>query len=398
MAYSGLLNHGVDQTVLVSGESGAGKTETIKLVLRHLATLKQGKASTHDDLIQHLLESSPIFEAFGNAQTVRNHNSSRFGNVTKLHYTQMNESSMLLVGSSFDTYMLETSRVVTHSSFERNFHVFYQLLSAPRSVKRELLGPDWVEATANDFRYLVTAVSTSSLSHHSSDLTQWKQTCQALKLFALEGDSLQRLTKALGVILLLGNLQFDEHEVEGEAAVSKRADLNILALSMGVPVEELEAVLIKRMIRTTEDQIWVPNTVEKAKESCDALAKTIYAGIFSTIVRQINVLTSAPPAVTGKHHCISLVDLFGFERFEVNRFEQLCINYANERLQYKYVLDNLRRFKREYELEGIELPDWKDIDNSKTIEFFEGRTGLLRTLEEQCVRPNGTSEVSSCTI
>jgi myosin V len=393
MAYKGLAADCKDQTILVSGESGAGKTESVKIVLKHLVSLRQGGTQivsrSDDDLFPHLLESSPIFEAFGNAKTLSNNNSSRFGKVTKLHYAVAG-SYTCLVGSSFDTYLLETSRVVSHVEGERNFHIFYQLLSAPSEVKKELLGPDWGEASVSDFQYLKDGEN--SLCVGMCDAILWEETSKALNSFGWDGSSLQRLMRALGIVLLIGNIAFEE-ETDNKASIAKQADMNMLALSLGISVDEMELALTQRTIRTAHDLFLVPYTPDQAKEACEALAKAIYAGIFASIVRQINILTSAPPAITGKHKAISLVDIFGFERFEVNRFEQLCINYANEQLQQKYVLDNLRRHKIEYEAEGIALPDWKDIDNSHTVELFEGPSGLIKTLNEQCIRPNGSSEV-----
>lgn len=359
-------------------------------MLKHLATIGPALSGSDDDLVSHLLESSPIFEAFGNAKTHRNNNSSRFGKVTKLHYS-VSGVGTCLVGSSFDTYLLETNRVVSHVKGERNFHIFYQLLSASGEIKRELLGPDWYAATPRDFQYLNK--STSCINEGRCDATNWNQTLKALISFGWDGSSLERLMRALGIILLIGNIAFTEAN-DDQASIAKSEDLIILSLSLGIPVEEMELALTQRTIQTAHDLLLVPYTPDQAKEACEALAKAIYNGVFKSIVRQINVLTSAPPAITGKHKYISLVDIFGFESFEVNRFEQFCINFANERLQQKYILDILRRHKIEYEAEGLVLPDWNDIDNSSTVELFEGQSGLIKTLNEQCIRPNGSSEVS----
>lgn len=395
LAFRGLSLDRRDQTIIVSGESGAGKTESVKIVLQHLATLRQeatlSGSKSDDDLINHLLESSPIFEAFGNAKTLRNNNSSRFGKVTKLHYSSSG-SAPCLVGSSFDTYLLETNRVVSHLEGERNFHIFYQLLSAPSSVKIELLGPDWSNAEVKDFHYLNKAES----SHNEGvcEGALWKQTLNALHVFGWDGSSLQLLMRALGIVLLIGNISFAfDGENDEDASITNQADLNILATYLGISVDELELAFTQRTIKTAQDLLLVPYTPDQAKEASEALAKALYSGIFASIVRQINILTSAPPAITGKHKVISLVDIFGFENFGVNRFEQLCVNYANERLQQKYALDHLRRHMIEYEAEGIALPNWRDVDNSNTVDLFEGPSGLITTLNEQCMRPNGSSEV-----
>jgi myosin heavy subunit len=273
-----------------------------------------------EELLQHILESSPIFEAFGNAKTFHNDNSSRFGKVTQLQYVVSPSGGAHLVGTAFETYMLETGRVVKHANGDRNYHIFYQILSNPKEVKRVLLGPDWMHAVPDDFRYL-NQFSNSEFKG-MNDLKMWKETAKALNHFGWTENSLKLLVRGLGVVLLLGNIVFDEKE-EGEAIISNRGDLNLLALSLEVSVEKLEFSLTQRVIETTQELLSVPHSAYQAKDACDALAKAIYAGIFASVVRQINVLTSAPPAVTGKHHAISLVDIFGFESFQINRFEQL---------------------------------------------------------------------------
>jgi len=397
MAYRGVSIDRKNQTILVSGETGAGKSVTVKLLFQHLASLRQDKVSaggnSEDDLVQHLRESSPIFEAFGNAKTLRNNNSTRFGKVTKLQYfPETNGAS--LVGSSFDTYMLETSRVASQADGERNFHIFYQILSAPEELKEELLGPDWGEATPDDFCYLQNSSSNRDAGK-MDDTALWSQTWKAMEVFGWDRSILRDLMGALGTILLIGNVQFQDKEgYVGTASISNRSDLSMLAQALGIHVDELERALTCRMVQTAQEKVQVPYTTDAARAARDALAKAIYAGIFASIVRQINLFTSTPSMTTGKHKTISLVDIFGFESFEVNRFEQFCINYAAERLEYKFVRDNFDHFTSEYEAEGIEVSDWKEIDNTDMILLFEGKTGLIRTLNEQSVRPNGSNEVS----
>jgi myosin V len=399
LAYRGLKLDRKDQTILVSGESGSGKTESVKIVLKHLASLCHGQATLPDlregdlaggdDLILHLLASSPIFEAFGNAKTTRNSNSSRFGKVTKLHYTVTN-SDTVLAGVSFDTYLLETNRVVSHADKERNFQIFYQLLSASTEVKKELLGLDWGHTVPSDFLYLTT--SSGSAVENKRDINNWNETLKALICFGWDGASLERLMRALGIVLLIGNIVFIETK-DGHASVARPEDLIVLAFALGIPIEEMELALTKRTIQTAQDLLLVPFTADQAKEACDALAKAIYNGVFTSIVRQVNILTTPPPIITGSRKAISLVDIFGFESFDVNRFEQFCVNFASERLQQKYILDTLKRHTVEYTAEGIALPDWKNIDNSDTMHLLEGHCGVIKTLNEQCLRPNGSSEV-----
>jgi myosin heavy subunit len=396
LAFRGLIENHANQTILVSGESGSGKTETVKLVLKHIASLRPSRSSVmvrkyDDDLISHVLASSPIFEAFGNAKTLFNANSSRFGKVTQLYFSTEDHGASL-IGSSFSSYLLELNRVVSHADGERNFHIFYQMLSAPSDVKYKLLGPDWREATPTDFRYLRN--NQSGIKEEMLDSSNWTYTLKAMIMFGWDGSALEQLMRALGIILLIGNIEFQE-ENENKASIMQEADLFMLSASIGVPVEELELALTQRTIQTAQDLLLVPFSPDQANEACEALSKTIYAGVVASIVRQINYLTSVSPSAHERQNTISLVDIFGFESYESNnRFDQFCINFANERLQQKYVFDNIRRHVNEYELEGIVLPDWQEIDNSNTVLLFDGPSGLIKSLNEQCIRPNGTSDVS----
>ena len=379
------------------GESGTGKTESAKLMFQHLASMRQEKVSaggnSDDDLVQHMLQSSPILEAFGNAKTLGNNNSSRFGKVTKLQYfPETNGAS--LVGSCFHTYMLETNRVVSQATGERNFHIFYQILSASSDLKEELLGPDWGEATAEDFRYLQSLHSGQHIMDAVDDVTCWSHTWKAMESFGWDRSILRDLMSALGSILLIGNVEFEDKKgVIGKTSVANRLDLNMLAHTLGLHGDELELALTCRLVHTAQEKVQMPYKTDEARAVRDAFAKAIYAGIFSTIERQINLFTSTPSTETEKHNTISLVDIFGFECFEKNQFEQFCINYAAERLQYKFVRDNFDQYTSEYEADGIDARDWKEIDNTDTILLFEGKFGLVRTLNEQSVRQGGNNEV-----
>jgi myosin-5 len=427
----------------VSGESGAGKTETVKIVLQHLVTLEQSapkKESSQDvealsdllrravgsstmfeafggaktttpleesapkrernqdsaafgKLVRRVVVSAPLFEAFGNAKTLNNHNSSRFGKVTRLQFAIQPDNICSLQGSTYETCLLETSRVVAQGAGERNFHIFYQLLAAPRDVKIRLLGPGWAEATAADFAFL--SQSGDGCKAGVSDSDSWEQTMHALKFFEWKGNSLQALVQALGIILRLGNLTFKDTE-DGVAITSLTA-LEQVAYSMGIAPNTVEHALTHRIIKMSQDEVSVPLNAESAKDACDALVKRIYEIIFDAVVQTVNTQTNAPNDSEG-HGTVSLVDIFGFESFEVNRFEQLCVNYVNEKIQHRYVEDNLRRCKAEYIKEGIELLDYKLIDNTLVLDLLEGRSGIISALNEESVRPNGSNEVRTTTL
>lgn len=409
LAYRGLAVTGTDQTILVTGESGAGKTETAKIVMNHLATVQLTRPEGVDDshhasqeIVARVIKSSPVFEAFGNAKTTRNNNSSRFGKFIRLQF--MVEPIAVaklggrevpyadLVGCMVSTYLLEKNRVVFHAEGERSFHIFYQLLAAPSEFKEELW-PFFNESTPDDFLYTAGG---GALNEYAA---LWNDTREALKLFKIKDDSLVVLMRALGIVLQLGNLVFDHDpsiEHEHSSFISNNEELERLSTMMGVSVNDLQDAMTSRTLKTPDQgSIRVQLTPAAAKEACDALAKEIYSRIFDRIVRQINEYTMQAESGQGRHSSlghISLLDIFGFEQFETNRFEQLCINYANEKLQSKYVLDNFNEIKSEYLEEGVDLYDFRLVDNSEVLNMLEGRHGLIEILNEECLRPKGNDE------
>jgi myosin heavy subunit len=439
LAYRGLLRQEGNQTILVTGESGAGKTETVKIVLQHLATLSEyySKSEPHQNsnsiskgtVVQRVMESNPILEAFGNAKTVRNDNSSRFGKFTQLQFKlslstsslqqgeqDMNSSTTTsvtipprLAGSICHTYLLEKSRVVWQSPGERNYHIFYQMLRASQEQKRDI----WKElenADVTSFRYLV-----DSTQKPMGDEEEWSRTLEALAVFDYHGTRLQTLLRALCAILQIGNLIFVEdpasHETEeGGTIISSHEELAKLQDLLNIPMDDLEKCMTTRLLKTGYDEVYMRLSPSVAKDSADALAKEMYARIFDVLVKSINEytqdFTKDPQNVHDNNGSnkdkeavddnqvglICLLDIFGFERFQVNRFEQLCINYANEHLQNKYVTDNFRAVQEEYQSEGIEVFDFSMVDNSDVLSLLEDRLGILVSLNEECMRPKGNDE------
>lgn len=455
LAYRGLLKNEGNQTILVTGESGAGKTETVKIVMQHLATLvpEQAKGTaeddedeTHESVVKRVLESNPVFEAFGNAKTLRNDNSSRFGKFTQLQFSvqpkrkkvepptdqedgtnEVDESGTsytaftppLLAGSICHTYLLEKSRVVSHSKGERNYHIFYQLMRAPNEMKRNIWN-DLEDTDLESFLYLGDNNEYNLLGGGRGaagcvDEEEWPQTLEALAVFDFKDGRLTTLLRALCAVLQLGNIVFVEdpasHETEeGGTVVSSQEELMKLQDILGIPTDLLEQCMTTRLLKTGYDEVHVRLSPSVAKDSTDALAKEIYARIFDVLVKSINEYTQGrtyqdkeagegidegegqSATKTSEYGVICLLDIFGFERFHVNRFEQLCINYANEHLQHKYVLDNFRAVQEEYVSEGIELFDFAVVDNSDVLNLLENRLGILISLNEECVRPKGNDE------
>jgi len=441
LAYRGLATTGQDQSILVSGESGAGKTETVKICMNHLASITSAAYSDDDDVggssggsgstnstnstnnqsnsevVQKVLDSNPLLEAFGNAQTVRNDNSSRFGKYLQLEfevedathaaYAGRTLPSCVLVGSQCEVYLLEKSRVVSHTALEeRGYHVFYQLLACAEDEKEAI----WKEGlcggkTCDDFPY-VGPTELHSIEG-KTDAERFGLTKQALALIGIEGDVFVNFMRVLCMVLQLGNLQLDvDEEEEEQSVIANQEELQLLAELMEVSPDVIAKAVTERTVRARGESFSVPLKPEAACDSRDALAKELYGKAFLWLVRNINAATSSSSSSSSSSDVsshlsssssslgkIGLLDIFGFESFVVNRFEQLCINYANEKLQQKFTQDIFQTVVAEYEAEGIPLGQVQYQDNASVISFIEGRMGLIAILNEECVRPKG-SDVS----
>jgi myosin-5 len=393
LSYKGLAFGGENQSILVSGESGAGKTETVKICLNHVATVQRGPKpeqktnNDHDPVVKLIVDSNPLLEAFGNAKTIRNDNSSRFGKYLQL---QFEPTRCNLVGSKSEVYLLEKNRVVGHDPNERSFHIFYQLLAAPESVKRKFW--NGLRGTTNESFSYIGYTDTNKIEG-STDSNRFNETIQALESIGIKDDKLDHLMKALCIVLQLGNLGFDEHHGDSDkSTVTTKKDLKALADLMQVPVDQLAMAMTERTFNTRDETHKVPLNATAAKEACDALAKEAYQKIFLWLVSSVNEATSANVEDGKKYGTIGLLDIFGFEAFKVNRFEQLCINYANEKLQQKFTEDIFKNVLAEYQAEGIDLADiWYD-DNTDVLDLIEGSTGLFNMLNEECVRPKGCDQ------
>ena len=298
LSYLGLAMDKSDQTILVTGESGAGKTETTKIVMNHLATVESTRpSSSFDDLVkssssehgagtvERVLRANPIFEAFGNAKTLRNDNSSRFGKFTQLqfdvedHELARSEGRNVpiceLAGSKCITYLLEKSRVVSVSEGERTFHIFYQMLGAPDAEKEKIWKEGLVGFDTSDFAYLRNAPVNSADGLASGE--NWSETVDALSIFGIRDDLFRHLMRSLCVILQLGNLTFGMDVIDGEerSTISSPAVLSKLSGIMGVSEDEIESAMTKRSFIMRGEQVTIALKDNEAKDGCDALAKEV---------------------------------------------------------------------------------------------------------------------------
>jgi myosin-5 len=414
LSYKGLAFTGKDQSILVSGESGAGKTETVKIAMNHIASVQRGPTSGNSDddgkfsdpVVQCVMDSMPLLEAFGNSKTRRNDNSSRFGKYTQLQFdmgdkaqksfaTDKQTMHCKLAGSKCEVYLLEKNRVTVHDTEERTYHIFYQLIAAPDEDKMVF----WkkMKGTNNESFAYIGKPPTDTIEG-KTDGEHWKKTIEILATIGVKGEKVNWLFTAICVVLQLGNVSFMKDPKDDDRSVVKeKKQFDDLAELMGVTNQDLIDCLTERTMKTRNESYKVPLNADVAKESADAFGKEIYSKLFLWLVRCLNDATCAELNYKGGEHAdeygiIGLLDIFGFESFVRNRFEQLCINYANEKLQAKFTEDIFRSVQEEYEFEGIPLDEIKYDDNTDVLDLIEGKAGLLMMLNEECVRPKGSDD------
>jgi myosin-5 len=314
VAYRGLRDYAKNQSILVSGESGAGKTETVKILMSHLAHISGRK---NDKTIAKVLEANPLLESFGNAKTARNDNSSRFGKFTQLQFDQFT----VLAGSKCVTYLLEKSRVVTQNDLERNYHIFHQVFAAPDAFKQSLF---LTNMNAASFRYTSRGDTTTRFIEGVSDGDRFSQTMGALELLGVGQEKRELVTRILAGILFLGEVVFTGDSDKSSVAVDSNAE-KCCAL-LGLSVADFANMTTVRNIEVSGQRMIVHLSLREASDGRDALAKDIYEHLFQWLVLVVNDSTSASaPGIAEQNRTISLLDIFGFESFKVNRFEQLYV-------------------------------------------------------------------------
>ncbi|XP_037768620.1 unconventional myosin-X isoform X1 [Chelonia mydas] len=366
------------QCVLISGESGAGKTESTKLLLKFLSAMSQNSlgspASEKSTRVEEaILESSPILEAFGNAKTVYNNNSSRFGKFIQLHFSHHGH----IQGGRVTDYLLEKNRVVHQNLGERNYHIFYALLAGVSGEQKEALSLSEPES----YRYLNQSgcVSVENLN----DLEMFNKVMTALKVMEFSTEEIQDIFKLLSGTLQLGNMEF---MTAGGAQVTTKAVLNNASDLLGLDAFQLSEVLTQRSMILRGEEISSPLTVEQAVDSRDSLSMALYSQCFSWLIGKINM------KIKGKENfkSVGILDIFGFENFQINSFEQFNINYANEKLQEYFNKHIFSLEQLEYNREGIswEAIDW--MDNAECLDLIEKKLGLLALVNEESRFPKGT--------
>lgn len=377
-AYYCMLKEKRNQCVVISGESGSGKTESTNFLLHHLTALSQ-KGSHGSGVEQTILSAGPVLEAFGNAKTAHNNNSSRFGKFIQVKYKE----NGMVQGAIVQKYLLEKSRIVSQGPFERNYHVFYYLLSGANDTERELLHLLPVD------RYCY--LNTKNLSLENCDENyEFSRLKQSMEMVGFSAEKQRRLFMVLSAVLLLGNVAFLPKKStyhHDESVQVKNIDVvGLISELLKVKQDTLLAALTSKRVKASGETLVMQYKLPEAIAARDALAKCLYGALFDWIVLQVNHALLSKDQLPHTGHSIGVLDIFGFEDFDTqNSFEQLCINYANEHLQYYFNLHVFKYEQNEYKKEGIKWRDIEFMDNSGCLQLFESKpTGLLCILDDLC--------------
>lgn len=379
--YFNMKRNNRDQCCIISGESGAGKTESTKLILQFLAAI----SGQHSWIEQQVLEATPILEAFGNAKTIRNDNSSRFGKYIDIHFNKRGA----IEGAKIEQYLLEKSRVCRQAPDERNYHVFYCMLEGMNEEEKKKLGL----GQAADYNYL--AMGNCITCEGRVDSQEYANIRSAMKVLMFTDTENWEILKLLAAILHMGNLQYEARTFENLDAceVLFSPSLATAASHLEVNPPDLMSCLTSRTLITRGETVSTPLSREQALDVRDAFVKGIYGRLFVWIVEKINAAIYKPPSqeVTNSRRSIGLLDIFGFENFTVNSFEQLCINFANEHLQQFFVRHVFKLEQEEYDLESI---DWLHIeftDNQEALDMIANRPmNVISLIDEESKFPKGT--------
>ncbi|KAJ0974888.1 hypothetical protein J5N97_016853 [Dioscorea zingiberensis] len=379
-AFNEMMREGTNQSIIISGESGAGKTETTKFAMQYLAALRGGS-----EIESEVLQTSCILEAFGNAKTCRNDNSSRFGKLIELHFNPSGRICGAKIQTShiYSYSLCMQSRVVQQASGERSYHVFYQLCAgAPPLLKEQLnLKP------AYEYEYLK---QNGCLTIDGVDDAQrFHKLMEALDIVKISKEDQENAFAMLAAVLWLGNITFTEIDNEDHVEVHMSEGVTNAAKLLGCEVCDLMLALSTRKIQAGNDSTFQKLTLKQAIDARDAMAKLIYASLFDWLIEQINKSLEVGKSRTGGS--ISILDIFGFESFHKNSFEQFCINYANERLQQHLYRHLFKLEQEEYTQDGIDWTNINFVDNTDCLNLFEKKPlGLLPLLDEESKFPTAT--------
>lgn len=383
-AYNGLRNERIDQSIIISGESGAGKTEATKKCLQFFAEVAGAESGGME---KKLLSANPILEAFGNAKTVRNNNSSRFGKWMAVHF----DGRAYICGSAITNYLLEKSRVVMQAPDERNYHIFYQLFAGATSEQAKKY---FLEGTVEDYHY--TNQSGCVAVEGMPDDEDFQLLNDSMDELDFTDDERHNLFRLSAAVLHLGNVDFKVVDSESctisEVTTGGATNfLNTTASLLGVPSAVLGEALVNKVIDTGSDRVSTPLTADKAVDARNSLARAVFGRMFDWLVRRVN--DSMKHMLKRSANVIGVLDIFGFEIFKHNSFEQLCINFCNEKLQQHFNTFVFKQEEKCYISEGIDYAEVKFIDNQDVLDLVEKKPhGLLIMLDDEVRVPNGSDK------
>ncbi|KAF8167362.1 myosin-1 [Crassisporium funariophilum] len=376
-AYYNMNAYHENQCVIISGESGAGKTEAAKRIMQYIAAVSGGQDSSIQEIKDMVLATNPLLESFGCAKTLRNNNSSRHGKYLEIMFNDRGEP----VGAQITNYLLEKNRVVGQIENERNFHIFYQFTKGASDDHREAFGLQGPEA------YAYTSMSNCLSVSDIDDVKDFRDTLAAMQVIGLSAEEQNEILKMLAIILWIGNVQFGEND-DGNSSIADTGVTDFVGYLMEVDTEQVQKVLTARVMETTRGgrrgSIYdVPLNPAQATSGRDALAKAIYNNLFEWIVSRVNVSMKTRSAYT---QVIGILDIFGFEIFEDNSFEQLCINYVNEKLQQIFIELTLKTEQEEYVREQIQWTPIKYFNNKIVCDLIEEKRppGIFAALNDAC--------------
>ncbi|KAI1237036.1 hypothetical protein IHE44_0014289 [Lamprotornis superbus] len=382
-AYRSLRDQDKDQCILITGESGAGKTEASKLVMSYVAAVC-GKGAEVNQVKEQLLQSNPVLEAFGNAKTVRNDNSSRFGKYMDIEFDFKGDP----LGGVISNYLLEKSRVVKQPRGERNFHIFYQILSG---ASEEFLCKLKLERDFSRYNYLGLD---SARVNGVDDASNFRTVRNAMQIVGFMDHETQSVFEVVAAVLKLGNIEFKpESRANGldESKIKDKNELKEICELTGIDQSVLERAFSFRTVEAKQEKVSTTLNVAQAYYARDALAKNLYSRLFSWLVTRINESIKAQTKVRKK--VMGVLDIYGFEIFEDNSFEQFIINYCNEKLQQIFIELTLKEEQEEYIREGIEWTHIEYFNNAIICDLIENnQTGILAMLDEECLRPGTVTD------
>lgn len=381
-----------NQCVIISGESGAGKTEAAKRLMQYIASVSGGGDSSIQRTKDMVLATNPLLESFGNAKTLRNNNSSRFGKYLELEFNEQGEP----VGAKITNYLLEKSRVVGQITNERNFHIFYQFTKAASQEYREIFGVQQPQS------YVYTSRSKCFDVPGINDASDFQETLEAMSVIGLSKSEQDNIFRMLAAILWLGNITFRDND-QGGVDITDQSVVDFVAYLLEVESANVNKALTVRVVETARgggrrgSVYESPLNPVQAAAVRDALAKAIYFNLFDWIVQRTNVSLQAQGSVK---NTIGILDIYGFEIFEKNSFEQLCINYVNEKLQQIFIQLTLKTEQEEYARERIKWTPIKYFDNKVVCQLIEEKKppGVFAALNDACATAHADSGAADQTF